>query len=121
LCAGAYRPQIEDDSQDAASRMKMAEAYEAHKQQLNEWRRSLGPFVGQASEVDGKPVMAENRFGIQTGYASRAALIHRIEYLSLHREVDGIAAIADWLCRQDCVDLQYRFTEPQPDYRDHEE
>ena len=84
-------------------------AYKLHQEARKEWTKTLAPLLGHTVPAGDASVMEHKKFGTASGYSSRAGLLHRIDGMVFHREVDGIAALADWLCEQGCVDIKYRF------------
>lgn len=103
------RPVYDFTEIENASEDEQNAAWERHSEALQRWQNGLGEYLGQLPLDDGEPSPQDTRYSANSAYMERAGLIHQISYLRLTREVDGIAALTEWLCDQGCVDIRYRF------------
>lgn len=100
-----YPEEAEAEADDESFQARIEE----HREETEAWQKTLADRLGVLdTTVDDEPVNpADVRFGVQSGYVSRAGLILRLDYLTFRREVDGITPLVDWLCSRGFVDLKY--------------
>lgn len=80
-------------------------AWERHQEQMADWRKRLGVLLGQLPLTDGE----DGRYSADNAFIERDGQTLQLRFLRLHREVDGIAALTDWLCNEGCADIRYQF------------
>ncbi|MFN8706926.1 MAG: hypothetical protein ACK526_08295 [Planctomyces sp.] len=91
--------------------MALKKNSEEYARQSAEWQKSIQDRLGVLASSGAAPMNpAEVRHAVQSGYASRAGLILRLDYLTFRREVDGLPPLMDWLCARGFVDLKYRLS-----------
>lgn len=93
------------------------EKIDAYRAEMQTWRQEMAQRLGAlpvTTEVTRSPLL---RYAAHGGGASRAGLLLRLDYVRFHRPIDGVTALTDWLCSQNCIDLKYRFGSPEfPDF-----
>ncbi|MAG92642.1 MAG: hypothetical protein CMJ48_02660 [Planctomycetaceae bacterium] len=69
----------------------------------------LSERLGRLPHADNTPLPSARRYTAEESWANREDLQLDLELYDFHRPAAGMAALVEWLCKQECVDLRYSF------------
>ena len=78
----------------------------------------IGRHLGQLPLGGDKPLPGESRYSARHGLAVQSGLAVELHWMQLESAGDSAPVIADWLLRQNCIDLRYEFFGPDDEFID---
>ncbi len=94
---------LDDEERDRAQIREI----DRRRQELN---IKMGARMGQIPVQDMEPAAGSDRYLTTSGSVTRNGVLLQIDWITFQREPHGAAALLDWLCEQDCMDIKYEFS-----------
>ncbi|MEZ6040327.1 MAG: hypothetical protein R3C20_07465 [Planctomycetaceae bacterium] len=83
--------------------------------EIRAWNQKLEERMGALPVTPETEFAREFSLSCDGGYATRAGVLIRLDYVTLSSPVDGAVAISEWLGAKKCVDFKYQFGNQEDD------